>query len=214
MVTVLQAVDRKDLRGSRLNKIRQSGGIPAVLYGKSLDTTPVTVDEIEFLKTYREVGKTGVFKLDKDGKKYDVMIYDMQVDRIKNEFVHLDFYAVDMKSELDADIPVNLIGESKGAKEGGVVQLAAYELSVKALPANLPDSIDLDVSDLDVNDSIQVKDIKGVGDFEFNNDPEEVVVSVLPPTEEPEEPATEGGEEPELVAAEDGEENSQGEKEE
>ncbi|MBM7097938.1 50S ribosomal protein L25/general stress protein Ctc [Bacillus sp. H-16] len=204
MATVLQAVDRKDLRGSRLNKIRQSGGIPAVLYGKTLDTTPVTVDEIEFIKTYREVGKTGVFKLDKDGKKYDVMIYDMQVDRIKNEFIHLDFYAVDMKSELDADIPVNLTGEAKGAKEGGVVQLAAYELSVRALPANLPDSINLDVSDLDINDSIQVKDIKGVGEFEFNNDPEEVVVSVLPPTEEPEEPAAEEGAEPELVDAEEG----------
>ncbi|PYZ95430.1 50S ribosomal protein L25/general stress protein Ctc [Alteribacter lacisalsi] len=215
MATSLQAVDRKDLRGSRLNKIRQSGGIPGVLYGKTLESTPVTVDEIEFIKTYRKVGKTSVFKLDKDGKKFDVMIYDMQMDHIKNEVTHIDFYAVDMKSELDADIPVNLKGEAQGAKDGGVVQLAAYELSVRALPANLPDSIDLDVSNLEINDSIQVKDIKGVGDFEFNNDPEEVVVSVLPPTEEPEEeeaPEGEEGAEPELVGAEEeseGEENEE-----
>ncbi|TMW69956.1 50S ribosomal protein L25/general stress protein Ctc [Alteribacter natronophilus] len=210
MATALQAVDRKDLRGSRLNNIRQSGGIPGILYGKATESTPVTVDEIEFIKTYRKVGKTGVFKLDKDGKKYDVMIYDMQVDHIKNQVTHIDFYAVDMKSELDADIPVNLTGEAQGAKDGGVVQLATYELSVRALPANLPDSIDLDVTNLEINDSIQVKDIKGVGDFEFNNDPEEVVVSVLPPTEEPEEqeaPAGDEGSEPELVGAdEEGEE--------
>ncbi|WP_096441138.1 50S ribosomal protein L25/general stress protein Ctc [Alteribacter populi] len=211
METVLRAVDRKDLRGSRLNKIRHQGGIPAILYGKEIESTPVTVEEIEFVKTYREVGKTGVFKLDKDGKKYDVMIYDMQVDRMKNEFVHLDFYAVDMKSELDADIPVHLNGEANGAKQGGVVQLAVYELSVRALPSDLPDSIQLDVSDLEINDSIQVKDIKGLGNYEFNNDPEEVVVSVLPPTEEPEEPEVGGreeGGEPELVGSDDESEES------
>ncbi|MGJ9385058.1 50S ribosomal protein L25/general stress protein Ctc [Salipaludibacillus sp. CF4.18] len=207
MTTTLQAAVREDLRNSRLSKIRNQGNIPAIVYGKTYESKAVSVQEIAFIKTLRDQGKTGVFKLELDGEKTDVMIYDMQVDRIKNRVLHVDFYAVDMKVEMDADVPVHVIGESIGVKEGGVLQQAVHELSVRALPNDLPNSIDVEVSELDVNDSIQVKDLKSGAKFEFNNDPEEVVVSILAPTEEPEEPE-EGTEEkePELVGAEDKEE--------
>ncbi|WP_096186150.1 50S ribosomal protein L25/general stress protein Ctc [Evansella halocellulosilytica] len=204
MATVLQAAKREDRRGSRLNKIRKQGGVPGVIYGKSFGNEPVTVDEIVFIKTLRKQGKTGVFKLDIDGKQTDVMIYDLQYDRIKNEIIHVDFYAVDMKSKMSADVPVHIVGDSVGVKNGGVLQHAVYELSVEALPADLPEAIDVDVSKLDVNDSVQVKDLKAGAKFEFNNDPEEVIVSILPPTEEPEEPAAggdSGNQEPELVGS-------------
>ncbi|MCE7791254.1 50S ribosomal protein L25/general stress protein Ctc [Salipaludibacillus sp. CUR1] len=199
MATVLQAAVREDLRGSRLAKIRNEGNIPAVVYGKEFGNKPVSVEEVAFIKTLREQGKTGVFHLDIDGQKTDVMIYDIQYDTMKNQYIHIDFYAADMKSEMDADVPVQVTGESKGVQDGGVLQQAVYELSVRALPRELPDSIEVDVTDLDVNDALLVKDLKAGAKFEFNNDPEEVVVSVTPPDEEPEEPMTEDGEEPELV---------------
>ncbi|MCR6108820.1 50S ribosomal protein L25/general stress protein Ctc [Bacillus sp. A301a_S52] len=209
MATVLQAAVREDFRGSRLSKIRQAGNIPAVVYGKAFGNKAVAVEEVAFIKTLRSQGKTGVFKLDIDGTQTDVMIYDMQYDSIKNEYLHIDFYAADMKSEMDADVPVHVIGESKGVKDGGVLQQAVYELSVRALPAELPDAIEVDVTDLDVNDTLLVKDIKSGANFEFNSEPEEVVVSILPPDEEPEEPAVDEGREPELV---DGDPNAEAEK--
>ncbi|MCR6098409.1 50S ribosomal protein L25/general stress protein Ctc [Salipaludibacillus agaradhaerens] len=209
MATVLQAAVREDFRGSRLSKIRQAGNIPAVVYGKAFGNKAVAVEEVAFIKTLRSQGKTGVFKLDIDGTQTDVMIYDMQYDSIKNEYLHIDFYAADMTSEMDADVPVHVIGDSKGVKDGGVLQQAVYELSVRALPADLPDGIEVDVTDLDVNDALLVKDLKSGANFEFNSEPEEVVVSILPPDEEPEEPAVDEGREPELV---DGDPNAEAEK--
>ncbi|MFC4737768.1 50S ribosomal protein L25/general stress protein Ctc [Bacillus daqingensis] len=205
MATVLKAAVREDLRGSRLTKIRQQGNIPAVVYGKKFGSKAVSVNSIDFIKTMRQEGKTGVFKMDIDGTKTDVMIYDLQYDTLKNEVVHVDFYAADMNVEMDADVPVSLIGEAQGVKDGGVLQQAVYELSVRALPQELPDQIEVDVEKLEVNDSLSVSDLTAGEKYEFNNDPDEVVVSITPPDEEPEEPEVEVDEEPELVDAEEGE---------
>ncbi|NJP39023.1 50S ribosomal protein L25/general stress protein Ctc [Alkalicoccus luteus] len=205
MATVLKAAVREDLRGSRLTKIRQQGNIPAVVYGKKFGSKAVSVNSIDFIKTMRQEGKTGVFKMDIDGTKTDVMIYDLQYDTLKNEVVHVDFYAADMNVEMDADVPVSLLGEAQGVKDGGVLQQAVYELSVRALPQELPDQIEVDVEKLEVNDSLSVSDLTAGEKYEFNNDPDEVVVSITPPDEEPEEPEVETDEEPELVDAEEDE---------
>jgi large subunit ribosomal protein L25 len=202
MATVLKAAVREDLRGSRISKIRQQGNIPAVVYGKKFGSRAIAVEEVDFIKTMRAEGKTGVFKLDIDGTKTDVMIYDLQYDTIKNKVIHVDFYAADMNVEMDADVPVSVVGESKGVKEGGVLQQAVYELSVRALPQELPDQIEVNVEELDVNDALLVKDLKAGDNYAFNNEPEEVVVSVTPPDEEPEEEEPSEEEEPELVGAE------------
>ncbi|MDG5789982.1 50S ribosomal protein L25/general stress protein Ctc [Evansella sp. AB-P1] len=210
MATVLQADKRKDLRGSRLTNIRNKGEVPAVIYGKAFGNEPVKVDQMELIKMIRENGRNGVFQLDIDGQKTDVMVYDLQVDTLKNEIIHVDFYAVDMKSELDANVTIQVVGESVGVKNGGVLQQSLYEVSVKALPNDIPESIEIDVSSLDVNDSLQVKDLVSGAKYEVNNDPEESVLSILPPTEVPDE--TDGEEEasePELVANEGNEETEE-----
>ncbi|AOM84621.1 50S ribosomal protein L25/general stress protein Ctc [Salisediminibacterium beveridgei] len=204
MATVLKAAPRKESKGSTLTSIRKEGGIPAVVYGKEYGNLPIQIEAIDFIKTYRNEGKTGVFSLDIEGEKTDVMIYDIQYDMIKNQYIHIDFYAANMKVEMDADVPVNVVSEAQGVKDGGVLQQGVFELSVRALPKELPDSIDVDVESLEIGDSIFVKDLKSGARFEFNNDPDEMVVSIVPPTEEPEEePAEEEeGDEPELVAGE------------
>ncbi|QKS69642.1 50S ribosomal protein L25/general stress protein Ctc [Paenalkalicoccus suaedae] len=214
MATVLKAAVREDLRGSRLSKVRQEGNIPAVVYGKKFGSKAIAISESDFIQVLRAEGKTGVFKLEVDGGKTDVMVYDTQFDTIKNQYIHIDFYAVDMKVEMDADVPVSIVGESKGVKDGGVLQQILFELSVHALPANIPDSIEVDVSDLDINDSLQVGDIKSGKDYEINNEAEETIVAIGVPDEEPEEdevPEEEG--EPELVDAEGGS-DSEGEEQE
>lgn len=213
MATVLKAAVREDLRGSRLTDTRLQGNIPAVVYGKKFGNKPVSVNGVDFIKTMRAEGKTGVFKIDIDGSKTDVMIYDIQFDTLKNEVVHVDFYAADMNVEMDADVPVSLIGDAIGVKEGGVMQQAVYELSVRALPQELPDQIEVNVEELDVNDALLVKDLKVGDNYAINNELEEVVVSITPPDEEPEEEPVDEDQEPELIGAED-EEDSEGEEEE
>lgn len=216
MATVLKATPRTEKKGSTLTSIREAGWIPAVVYGKEYGNKPVQIEEIDFIKTYRNEGKTGVFSLDVEGEKTDVMIYDIQYDMLKNKYVHIDFYAADMKAEMDAEVPVNVMGEAQGVKDGGVLQQGVFELSVRALPKELPDSIDVDVEALEVNDSIFVKNLKSGVNYEFNNDPEEMVVSIVPPTEEPEEEPAEDeeGEEPELVGGEEEGESEDGQNKE
>ena len=200
MATVLKATVRDNFKGSNLNQTRKAGYIPAVIYGKEYESTAVSVTGRDFLKTYRNEGKTGVFKLDVEGKQTDVMIYEMQYDTLKNEVVHVDFYAADMKVEMDADVPVNVDGEAQGVKDGGVLQQTVYELSVRALPKDLPDVINIDVTELEIGDTIAVGDLKSGAKYEFNAEEEEAVVTVVPPTDEPEETVeVEEEGEPELV---------------
>ena len=110
-----------------------------------------------------------------------------------------------MTEERTVEVPVQLVGEAVGAKEGGVVEQPLFDLQITATPENIPESIEVDITDLQINDSYSVGDIKVSGDFTIENDPEESVVTVVPPTDEPSEEeieAMEGEsatEEPEVV---------------
>lgn len=114
------------------------------------------------------------------------MLHDIQTDPLKNEIVHADFQVVDMKKEIDTEVSLSLVGEAKGTKEGGVLQQSLYEISLKGLPQDIPSSIDVDVSDLGINDTITVADIKVDKKLEITHDAEDTVASVLPPQQEEE----------------------------
>ncbi len=112
------------------------------------------------------------------------------------------FFEVDMTTEFDADVPVHLIGEAPGGKEGGIVSHLLYEISVKCLPADIPEGIEVDISSLQIGDSLQIADIRSNVNVTITNEDDETIVSVLPPTvEEESEEADEGAEqaEPEVI---------------
>lgn len=194
----------KQTRGE-LRKIREAGKVPAVVYGYGTKNVSVKVDEVEFIKLIREVGRNGVIQLGVGSKEIKVMVSDYQYDPLKNQITHIDFLAINMSEERTVEVPVNLIGEAKGANEGGVVEQPLFNLEVTATPDNIPEAIEVDVTDLDVNDSLSVADIKVTGDFKIETAEDETVVSVVVPTEEPTEEeiaAMEGDaetEEPEVV---------------
>ncbi|GAE27714.1 LSU ribosomal protein L25p [Halalkalibacter wakoensis JCM 9140] len=185
MASVLQANPREDLRGSATRRIRKEGYVPAVLYGNKIESQPVAVTGIDFLKTVREVGKNGLFSLDVAGKKkHQVMIHDIQIDPLKNEYTHIDFFEVDMTSEIDANVPVRLNGEAPGEKEGGMVSHLMYEITVRCLPGEIPEEISVDVSNLNIGDSIQVADIRSSVSVDISNEDEETIVTVQAPAAE------------------------------
>ncbi|MBE7362920.1 50S ribosomal protein L25/general stress protein Ctc [Staphylococcus haemolyticus] len=205
---------------SDLKKLRNTGKVPAVVYGYGTKNTSVKVDEVEFIKVIREVGRNGVIDLGVGSKSIKVMVSDYQFDPLKNQITHIDFLAINMTEERTVDVPVHLVGEAAGAKEGGVVEQPLFDLQVTATPENIPESIEVDITELEVNYSYSVSDIKVSGDFTIENDPEESVVTVVPPTDEPTEEEVEAmegeaaTEEPEVVGEEKEEDSEEENKDE
>ena len=177
MSVVLEAKVR-DTKKSTVNRLRNEGFLPAILYGNEVVNQAIFVNQSDFLKAYREIGKNGVLSLQLDQKSHPVMVHDLQIDPLKDEILHADFYKVNMNEEVDAQVPVQLIGEAIGAKEGGVVQQIMHELTVRALPAKLPSSISVAIDELHIGESIQVKDLPSSSDYQVINEPDETIVSV------------------------------------
>lgn len=199
-MATIKANKRLELNRSSNRRIRQKGNVLGVIYGKNTDSQPVYLDSITLLKTLRDEGKNTIITLDVDGKKHSVMVYEMQTDPIKDELLHADFHVVDMGAEIDVDVPVSLQGEAQGVKDGGVLQQPFHELSIKAKPQNIPQTIEVDISGLGMNEVITIGELKAAADYTFNHDSEEVVASILPPqaAEEPEE-SDDTDAEPEVV---------------
>ena len=189
---------------SDLKQLRNSGKVPAVVYGYGTKNTSVKVDEVEFIKVIREVGRNGVIDLGVGSKTIKVMVSDYQFDPLKPNYSYR-LLAINMSEERTVEVPVHLVGEAVGAKEGGVVEQPLFDLEVSATPENIPESIEVDISELQINDSFSVADVKITGDFTIENDPEDSIVTVVPPTDEPSEEEVEAmegesaTEEPEVV---------------
>jgi large subunit ribosomal protein L25 len=186
MSTVLQAKERKELRRSALRNIRENGNIPAVIYGSKVESKPVFVSSADLTKTIRSVGRNGVISLDVDGSKYDVVLTDYQEDSFKKEILHVDFLAVDKSSKINVDVRLVLVGDAVGVKDGGVLQQSVHQLSITSTPDNIPQQIEVDISNLQVGETVVAGDIPSAGAFTINHEDEEVVASILPPRQEEE----------------------------
>ena len=186
MSSVLQAKERKEFRHSALKAIRDTGNIPAVIYGAKVDNKPVSISSADLTKTIRQVGRNGVISLDVDGSKQDVVLTDYQEDSIKKEIIHVDFLAVDKSSKINVDVRLVLVGEAAGVKDGGVLQQPLHQLAVTSTPDQIPQQIEVDVTNLQVGETLTIADILYQGTFTINHENDEVVASILPPKQEEE----------------------------
>jgi large subunit ribosomal protein L25 len=185
MSAILEAKERKDTPGSELKKMRKIGNIPAVVYGAKVESKPVFVSSADLTKTIRAVGRNGVISLDVGGTKQDVILSEYQEDAIKKEIIHVDFLAVDKSSKITVDVRLALVGEALGVKDGGMLQQPMHQLSVTTTPDAIPPQIEVDVSNLQVGDTLFVRDIPTMG-MTINHEESEVVASILPPKVEEE----------------------------
>lgn len=169
---------REDHTRSATKKLRQSGQVPAVVYGKENESKSISVDSLELLKTVRDEGRNAVISLQIQGDSaVNVMLHDYQSDHIKDSVLHADFYIVNMSQEMEAQVPVRLEGEP----ENGVVQQPLYEVTVKATPNNFPNEITVDISKKSIGDIITVAEIGESTTYTVVDDAETVVASVLAP---------------------------------
>lgn len=201
MAIKLKAEKRHDLKTSATKSIRGRGFIPSVIYGQGTEPATIAVESIELLKTVRDEGRNAILTLDVEGEDVDVMLHEYQTDPVTSDVTHIDFYVVNLTESMDVNVAVHLEGEALGSKEGGIVQQPSYELEVRAMPRDIPEEIVVNISELDIGDSISVSDLPVSDKYEILDDQDATIVTVLPPEEEEEESTEEVdlSVEPELV---------------
>lgn len=184
MSHVLEAMERKDLKGSELKLLRKNGMVPAVIYGKKVDNVPITVDKALFLQGIKEVGKNGILSIDVSGRQHKVMLRQYEQDPITREITHIDFLAVDETSEVTAEARLVLVGDAIGVKEGGIMQQVIHDISITAPAIEIPEAVEVDVTNLKIGETIAIEQLKNQYSFTINHEDDEVIVSILPPKQE------------------------------
>jgi large subunit ribosomal protein L25 len=204
----LKAEKRKIL-GQKVKTLRKEGVLPANIYGKKVKSLAIQVPLNEFEKIYKEAGETGIIELAVDSSKKPVLINNVQMNPVTDVPIHVDFLQVDLKEKVTAEVPIDFIGESPAEKSGlGTVVQHMNEVEVEALPTNLPEKFEVDLSKLtEVDKTILVKDLDvDTKKVEIKSDLKQILVKVEPlrkeeevvaPVEtEEEEGVVEEGEEP------------------
>lgn len=175
------AEERKDFRKSALTKLRKVGDIPAVVYGKHEASKSIAVKGVDLLKIIGEHGRNGIISLKVKGKTQDVILEDYQADPINHKILHADFLQVNMSSEIHAKVHVELLGTSKGIEHGGILQQSLHELNITAKPKDIPEEIEVDITDLDVGHTINIAAIRNkYSHIVMKHDDDEVIASVIP----------------------------------
>jgi len=183
----MSTVVKTQKRNSKENaKLRNSGFIPAVVYGYQVESQSIAVNEKDFTKTLREVGRNGVMKLEVDGKSVNVVLSDYQMNILKGQMIHADFLAINMTEELEVNVVVNVTGNSVGVSEGGMLQQPNRELTITVKPSDIPESIDIDVSNMAIGDNLTVADVRDKIDYAIMNEDDYTLVTVSAPRVEEE----------------------------
>lgn len=199
-MALLSVEKRENLKKSALNRLRKSGRIPGVLYGKNVESTPLSMDAAEFLQAIKK-NRTGLLQISLDGENHSVMVQDVQKDDITNEIKHVDLKKVSLNEMVDVEVPIQLIGQAKD----GVIQQQLRELKVRCYPNEIPANILVNISHLESGDSVRVRDLDISEQVKVLHDGEEIVVTMVEPQLEPvEDEMGEEMKEPEVVGAKDG----------
>ena len=161
-----------------VGRIRRGGLVPCIMYGVDDTTVSLAVDSLQIEKMLST--SYSVIDLKYDGQLQGVVVRDIQYHPVKGNIIHVDFLRVKAGQEIKISVPVRFIGESEGVNLGGVFQELMSEIAIVTLPKNLPEFIEVDISALEVNDAIHVKDLV-VENFSIEDDPTDTVCSVVPP---------------------------------
>lgn len=152
----------RTITGRKVKKLRREGLIPAHVFGHKVETIHVQVNKPEFLKVFGQAGETGIVDLAIDSKSHPVMIRNVQIHPVTDETLHIDFYQVNLSEKVTVNVPLEVVGESPAVeKKIGLLLTPVTEVEIEALPADIPESIEVDVSALaNIGDEIKVSDLK------------------------------------------------------
>jgi len=180
----LSAKARETKGKGAARKLRAANSIPAIVYGGESEPMKLSVDTTIFDKIIRDNGTTGLFfdlKIEgAEGKL--VMLKDIQMDAFSLRYLHLDFHEIDMDNKVSVTVPVETEGDCAGVKEGGMLQIIRRELDILCKPKHTPESIVLNIAELNIGDAIHVEDIVLGDDIEIPHEVNFTVITVVPPS--------------------------------
>jgi large subunit ribosomal protein L25 len=167
----------------KARELRRTGFVPGVVYGPSIESTPITIGRKDLQVLFSQITRSSLISLAIQGEKsreFDVFLKVVDYDPITDEPLHVDFYHPDVESPLKLQVPVKVIGECKGIKSGGILNVQINAIQVHGLARDVPALITIDVSDLDMGDSICVRDVD-FGNVEPMLPPERTIALVIAP---------------------------------
>src|SRR6266576_7259006 len=183
---LLEAEPRTAGNKNEARRVRRGGKIPAVLYGAGKDALALSLDPRQVSRIlHSETGYNTVFELELDGARTKVMIVDWQYEPIKGALLHIDLKRIAMDQKLKVNVPIELVGEPAGVKQqGGILEQIAREVEVECLPGDIPNVIELNVSELVFGVVLRVSDLPKNDKVKFLSDPDQPVAHIISIKEE------------------------------
>lgn len=190
MEATLEAVKREGRGKNEANRLRAQGKIPAVVYGTRKDganrgalpeAVAVAVDPKSVLRIlHSDSGANTLINLTLDGAASRVMVKEYQLDPVTHALLHADFYQLAMDKAIVVTVPIRVVGEAKGVKlQGGIIDFVTREVEVESLPTDIPEHIEVDVSELSLHESLRVRDLAQGPKWKAVTDPETMIVHVV-----------------------------------
>ena len=191
---IIEANERKTINKRSRNSLRNEGRVPGVLYGSRMEPIPIDVTRL-VINPLVFTAKTNLISLKLDGhEEYECVIKDVQFDPVTDEVLHFDLIGLTRGEKIQLEVPLKLLGNAVGVKEGGLLQESMHKLSIECLPKDIPQSLELEVTELNIGDSIHVSDLN-FENITILNPENTIVVSVVLPKVEIEVEEVEEGEE-------------------
>lgn len=182
MEKITLSATKRSVLGAKVKKLRKDGILPANLYGKKIKSEAIQISPEDFKKVFAKTGESSLVELIIDKKTHPVLIHNVQHHPVTNAPIHVDFYQVDLKEKVIARVPLVLAGESIAVRDKlGVLLTLLTEVEVEALPANLPDKIEVDISKLAVLDqAIKIGELQISDKVKIITDKNQDVVKIAP----------------------------------
>jgi len=175
---VLQAKGRQKYGSAESRRIRRSGRIPAVIYGRSGKSVSIDLDSADFIRGTKGISESTIVKVDVEGKSYEAFVKDTQRNIIDGNILHIDFYEVEAGVILRAKVSLIFSGNPIGVREGGMLETPLHEIEIECLPKDLPERIEIDISNLKTNQSLHVRDIPLAQGIKLLSNPDQTVALV------------------------------------
>ena len=178
----------RTVTGRKVKKLRQAGQIPATIYGQAMTPISVQFAALELDKIFEHAGESTLVEINIDKDTYPVLFKNPQFHPVLEDLIHIDCYQVNLKEKIVASVPLELIGESPAVKNGNILVPVTDEVEIEALPADLPEKIEVDISSLEeIGQKISVSDLQVDKDLiEIKTDPEQVIAIIEEPKVEEE----------------------------
>jgi len=181
-----------------LNRMREEGNLPGIVYGTKIGTAPIIVAKKDLNNVLSTHGINAIITLRINNNNIQTMVKEIQTHPVTGRYWHVDFNEISMDRKIKADIQVHLAGEPEGVKEGGIIQHGDATVEVECLPKDLPDKFTLDISNLKIGDKLTVADLEQTENVKIVSEPEQVLISVIPPVMDNEDEEEQG--EPDVEA--------------